>query len=117
MVKKAIVTEEWLSERASLHDAVVISAQLSSNNLVIEIDDQWSCLQGSSDQILPSAGSLIFEGAVIHIGHVEEISGSFINELIFENGLWQFFLARKRMFGPRGLLAFHAEGAFFQAHQ
>ena len=117
MFEKTIVTEEWLSERALLHDAFAIGAQLFSNNLVIEIDDQWSGLQGSSDQICPSPGSLIFEGAVIHIGNVEETSGRFINELIFENGRWQLFLATKRMFGRRGLLVFYADGAFFQVNR
>lgn len=116
MGEKTILTEEWVLERASLHDAFAISVQHLANNLVIEIDDQWACLQSSSENHSPSAGSLIFEGATIQIGNVEEASGRFINELIFEDKRWQLFLARKSLFGPRGLLAFHANTAFFQAN-
>ena len=113
MPEKTILTDEWLSDRAFLHDAFAISAQLVAKNLVIDIDDQWSNLQGGSHQVLPSPGSLIFQGAVMHIGNVGEASGRFINELKCENGRWQLFLSKNGFFRRPDLLAFQAYEAFF----
>jgi hypothetical protein len=113
MAEKVSISEDWLADRAALHDAKVLFASLDENVLTIRIDDEWPNLSRSYDDAAHSGGWLTFEEAEIIEGNIEDVSGRFVSELKSVGNQWVLHLARPSLISRRGRLVFSAETASF----
>jgi len=114
MAGKTIITEDWLADRASLHDAKILCARLDDKTLKVQIDDEWSNIPKSvNDEAQCSGGSLVFEGVDILDGQVEKATDCYVSELSFDGRNWKIYLARRHLLSKRGRLIFRANSASF----
>ena len=113
-----VISEEWLADRAMLHDAQLLQAAFDGRRLELQIDDEWPNLAGEPDRMSdPIPATLRFEGVTILAGNIEEANERFINELSFDSENWHLYLARPRFFSKRGHIEFSADAAHFEAKQ
>ena len=118
MSAENVISEEWLADRAMLHDAQVLEAALNGRTLELHIDDEWPNLAGEPDRAGALApGSLVFEGVEFLAGNVDKARERFISELKFDGKEWHLYLARPRFFSRRGHIKFCADAAHFRAKQ
>ena len=113
MTEKATISDDWLADRAALHDAKTISATLDGKTLSIQIDDEWPNVTRAVDGAVTFGGWLSFEGTEISEGSVEDVAGRFVSELKLNGKEWVLYLAKPSLFSRRGRLAFVAEVANF----
>ena len=110
---KTSISDDWLADRAALHDAKALSATLDGQMLSIQIDDEWPNVLRTDDDAATSGGWLSFERTEILEGNVENVAGRSISELKLNGNQWLLYLARPSLFSRRGRLAFRAEAANF----
>ena len=113
MVVKASISDEWLADRAALHDAMALSATLDGQTLTIHIDDEWPNVTRTDDEATSFRGCLSFERVEILEGNVENVAGRIVSELKLDGNHWLLYLARPSLFSRRGRFAFRAEAAIF----
>ena len=113
MTLQTSISDDWLADRAALHDAKVLSATLDGQTLTLQIDDEWPNVSRTSDEVATTGGWLSFERVEILEGNVEKVAGRFVSELKFDRIHWLLYLARPSFLSKRGRLAFRAEAANF----
>ena len=113
MATEVELSDDWLADRASLHDARVLSISLHQNTLSIWIDDEWPNVSSSHEDREDLGGWLNFDGAEILEGAIEDAEGRFVSELKLVDGRWLLYLSRPSFLSRRGVLAFRADSAIF----